>query len=47
MVVLILWIYYLGIILYFGAEFTKAWTLAHGTAIYPVKISYTINQPNK
>ncbi|MEP6713353.1 MAG: YihY/virulence factor BrkB family protein [Ferruginibacter sp.] len=34
-VILLLWIYYSAIILYFGAEFTKAWALKFGTAIYP------------
>jgi membrane protein len=35
LVVLLLWIYYSSVILYFGAEFTKAYAVAFGSAIYP------------
>ncbi len=34
-VVLLLWIYYSSIILYFGAEFTKAWAVKFGSEIHP------------
>lgn len=34
-VILLLWIYYSAIILYFSAEFTKAWAIKFGSAIYP------------
>jgi membrane protein len=33
--VLLLWIYYSGLILLFGAEFTQAWTEGHGREICP------------
>ena len=35
LVVLLLWIYYSSIILYFGAEFTKAYALKYGSEIHP------------
>lgn len=35
LVVLLLWIYYSSIILYFGAEFTKAYAVKFGSAIHP------------
>lgn len=35
MVVLLLWIYYSSIILYFGAEFTKAYAVKFGSEIHP------------
>jgi membrane protein len=31
----LLWVYYSSFILFFGAEFTKVWALAHGHAIVP------------
>lgn len=34
-IILLVWIYYSAIILYFGAEFTKAWAVKYGAAIYP------------
>jgi membrane protein len=35
LVVLLVWIYYSAVILYFGAEFTKAWAIEYGNAIRP------------
>jgi membrane protein len=35
LVVLLVWIYYSSIILYFGAEFTKAWAVKYGSEIHP------------
>ncbi len=35
LVILLLWVYYSAIILYFGAEFTKAYAAAYGNRIYP------------
>ena len=34
-VVLLLWVYYSAIILYFGAEFTKAFAMKYGSEIHP------------
>jgi membrane protein len=34
-VILLVWIYYSSFILYFGAEFTKAWALKYGSEIHP------------
>lgn len=34
-VILLVWIYYSSFILYFGAEFTKAWALKYGSEIRP------------
>lgn len=41
LVVLLLWIYYSSIILYFGAEFTKAYAVEYGTAIMPSEYAVT------
>jgi len=35
LVVLLLWVYYSSIILYFGAEFTKAYAVQYGSEIHP------------
>ncbi len=35
LVILLLWVYYSAIILYFGAEFTKAFAVQFGSQIYP------------
>lgn len=35
LVVLLLWVYYSSVILYFGAEFTKAYAAKYGDAIHP------------
>lgn len=35
LVVLLLWVYYSSVILYFGAEFTKAYAIEFGSAIHP------------
>lgn len=35
LVVLLLWVYYSSVILYFGAEFTKAYAVEFGSAIHP------------
>jgi membrane protein len=34
-IIILLWVYYSGIILYFGAEFTKVWALNRGHGIKP------------
>jgi membrane protein len=34
-VILLVWIYYSSFILYFGAEFTKAWAIKYGSEIHP------------
>lgn len=41
MVVLLLWIYYSSIILYFGAEFTKAYAVKYGSEIHPTHYAVT------
>jgi membrane protein len=35
LVILLLWVYYSSIILYFGAEFTKAYAVKFGSEIHP------------
>jgi len=42
LVILIVWIYYSAIILYFGAEFTKAYALKYGAEIHPSKYAITV-----
>ena len=39
-VILLVWVYYSAVILYFGAEFTKAYAIKYGEAIHPNE--YTI-----
>lgn len=41
-VVLLLWIYYSSVILYFGAEFTKAYALKYGSVIKPKDYAVTM-----
>ncbi|OJV54117.1 MAG: ribonuclease BN [Bacteroidetes bacterium 43-16] len=40
-IVILVWIYYSSLILYFGAEFTKAWAVKFGYKIYPDKFAVT------
>ncbi|AEI52249.1 YihY/virulence factor BrkB family protein [Runella slithyformis] len=42
--VLLVWIYYSSLILYFGAEFTKAYALQFGSAIYPNDYAITVKE---
>lgn len=44
LVVLLVWIYYSSLILYLGAEFTKAYAVKYGSAIHPNKYAVTIKQ---
>jgi membrane protein len=44
LVVLLLWVYYSSIILYFGAEFTKAYAIKYGAPIRPNPYAVTIQQ---
>lgn len=41
LVILLLWVYYASVILYFGAEFTKAWAIERGAPIYPNSYAVT------
>ncbi len=44
LVMLLLWVYYSSIILYFGAEFTKAYTMKYGSVIRPDKYAVTVQR---
>jgi membrane protein len=44
LVVLLVWTYYSSLILYFGAEFTKAYAIKYGLPIYPNEYAVTIKQ---
>ncbi|RZK48797.1 MAG: YihY/virulence factor BrkB family protein [Pedobacter sp.] len=44
LVILLLWTYYSAIILYFGAEFTKAYAVAFGSDIHPNHYAVTTKQ---
>lgn len=44
LVVLLVWIYYSAVILYLGAEFTKAYAIKYGSAIHPNDYAVTIQQ---
>lgn len=44
LVILLLWTYYSSIILYFGAEFTKAYAVVYGSEIYPSKYAVTTKE---
>ena len=41
LVILLLWVYYSAIILYFGAEFTKAFAIKYGSKIHPDQYAVT------
>ncbi len=41
LVILLVWVYYSSLILYFGAEFTKAYAVKYGAKIYPDKYAVT------
>ncbi len=43
-IVLLLWVYYAGCILFFGAEFTQVWALAHGHRIEPSAIAVSTSE---
>lgn len=44
LVILLLWTYYSSIILYFGAEFTKAYAVEYGAEIHPSHYAVTTRQ---
>jgi membrane protein len=44
LVILLVWVYYSSIILYLGAEFTKAYALKFGSAIHPNDYAVTTKQ---
>jgi membrane protein len=44
LIVLLLWIYYSAMILYFGAEFTKAYAVEYGDQINPREYAVTVKQ---
>jgi membrane protein len=41
LVILLLWVYYSSLILYFGAEFTKAYAVKYGSEIHPTEYAVT------
>ena len=41
---MLLWVYYSSIILYFGAEFTKAYAVEYGSAIHPNQYAVVTRQ---
>jgi membrane protein len=44
LVILLVWVYYSAIILYFGAEFTKAYAVQYGSQIHPNDYAVTTKQ---
>jgi membrane protein len=44
LVILLIWIYYSSIILYFGAEFTKAYAMKFGSPIHPSKYAVVVEK---
>ncbi len=46
LVILLVWIYYSAVILYFGAEFTKAYAVKYGAPIHPNKYAVTTRVVN-
>lgn len=44
LVILLLWAFYSSLILFFGAEFTKAWAVKYGSEIYPSEYAVTTKQ---
>jgi membrane protein len=45
--VIIVWIYYAGIIVLLGAEFTRTWAVAHGHSIEPRKGAVRVKRPKQ
>jgi len=45
-ILILVWVYYSAIILYFGAEFTKEYAIAHGNDIIPNAYSVKIFKPD-
>jgi membrane protein len=43
-IVLLIWVYFSSIILYFGAEFTKAYAVKYGAAIHPNDYAVTVKE---
>ena len=43
-VILLVWIYYSSFILYFGAEFTKAWAMKYGSEIHPSHFAVVVKR---
>jgi membrane protein len=41
-IVILVWVYYSSLILYFGAEFTKIYSIRHGTGIKPISTAVFI-----
>jgi len=41
-IVILVWVYYSSLILYFGAEFTKVYSIRHGTGIKPIETAVFI-----
>jgi membrane protein len=44
LVILLVWVYYSSIILYLGAEFTKAYSMKYGTDIHPKDYAVTVKE---
>jgi membrane protein len=44
LVILLIWVYYSSIILYFGAEFTKAYALDYGESIHPNEYAVVVEK---
>lgn len=44
LVIILAWIYYSSLILYIGAEFTKAYAVKYGSAIYPNSYAVTMKE---
>jgi membrane protein len=44
LVILLLWVYYSSVILYFGAEFTQSYAIAHGAKIAPADFAVVTKQ---
>jgi membrane protein len=47
LIILIIWIYYSSMILYYGAEFTKAYAMEYGAPIHPAKYAVAVEQVEK
>jgi membrane protein len=44
LIIIIIWIYYSAMILYYGAEFTKAYALEYGSPIHPAEYAVAVEQ---
>ena len=46
-IVILIWVYYSAFILYFGAEFTKVWSMCHAGKVEPMDIAVPVTEEDR